>query len=57
MVDIGLHFFHQFQSSRGYVPRVHDQDNSVGPCGGGGHRLVLQQDGDNITLRDRDLLR
>jgi hypothetical protein len=36
MVDIGLHFFHQFQSSRGYVPRVHDQDNSVGPCGGGG---------------------
>jgi hypothetical protein len=40
---------------RGYVPRVHDQDDSVVPCGGP-NRSILQQDGGNTTPRDRVLL-
>jgi hypothetical protein len=40
---------------RGYVPRVHDRDDSAGPWGW--HRFILQQDGDIISPRDRVLLR
>jgi hypothetical protein len=40
---------------RGYVPRVHDRDDLAGPCWGR-HRPILQQDDNNIPMRDRVLL-
>jgi hypothetical protein len=39
---------------RGYAPKVHDLDDSVGPWGQ--HRPILQQDDDRISPRDRVLL-